>query len=371
MRVVVAQEQPGSSEPIRQLLLGMGLVCGAGDCVAHADLPVRLAQNPADLVLVRAGADVGATLDVVRQALPLTKAPVMVMGPAADAQQILRYLQGGAREFLDEAQLQTNLESALEKLRLSGEGRQGTGVVVGVVSPTPGSGVTTVATNLAFTWAEKHPNQVALIELGRGAADLALSLDLTPRHTVADVHQDLGRLDATLLRQSMLAHPGGVQILAHKAETLATEPLAPATVRKSVILLRTVYAASVLDLGHTLDEEHNEALRLCDFVVVVIRLDVPALRQARRFLRLLDTVGVPKDRIRLVANRYGQRGQVAWKKAEEAIGAKFAGWITDDAGKMNAALNQGQPLVKVARYAGITRRFYKLTDQLNGQQAKG
>jgi pilus assembly protein CpaE len=369
MRVVVAQEQPGSSEAIRQLLLGMGLVCGAGDCVAHADLPVRLAQNPTDLVLVRTGADLGATLETIRQALPLTKAPVMVMGPAADAPQILRYLQGGAREFLDEAQLQPNLENALDKLRQSGEG-QGTGVIVGVVSPTPGSGVTTVATNLAFSWAEKHPNQVALIELGRGAADLALALDLAPRHTVTDVHQDQGRLDATLLRQSMLAHPGGVQILAHKAETLNTDPLAAAAVRKSVILLRTIYAASVLDLGHTLDEEQNEALRLCDFVLVVVRLDVPALRQARRFLRLLDTVGVPKDRIRLVANRYGQRGQVAWKRAEEAIGAKFAEWITDDAAKLNAALNQGQPLVKTARYSGITRRFYKLADQLNGKQAK-
>jgi pilus assembly protein CpaE len=209
---------------------------------------------------------------------------------------------------------------------------------------------------------------VSLLEMGRGAADLALALDLKPRHTVADVHQDHDRLDARMLRQSMLEHPGGVQILTQKSGALRVEPLAPHTVRKSVILLRTVYAVSVLDLGHDLGDEHYEALRVCDFVVVVVRLDVPSLKHARRLLQELEARGVTRDRVRLVANRYGQRGQVAWKNAEEATGAKFAGWITEDVGRVNAALNQGRPLVQHARYAGITRRFYKLASQLNGKR---
>ena len=370
MRVVVAQDQPVNSEALRQVFLGMGLECSAGDCVGHSDLLVRLAQNPADLVIVRAGSDEAATLNVIRQALPLTKAPILVMGPAADAQQILRYLQGGAREFLDEAQLQVNLETALEKFRQTGGIRYGTGVVAGVISATPGAGVTTVATNLAFTWAEAHPNRVALVELGRGAADLALTLDLQPRHTVADVHANWERLDATLLRQSMLAHPGGVQILAHKPETLAPEPLPPQAVRKSVILLRTLYEGSVLDLGHTVGEDQTEALRVCDAVILVARMDVPGLRQARRFLRLLGDRGVPRERIRLLANRYGQSGQVPWKKAEEAVGTTFAGHVTEDVGAANTAANQGQPLIKVAGgsllgASKIKRCFMRLVDQLN------
>jgi pilus assembly protein CpaE len=349
----------------------MGLQCSAEDCVAHADLPVRLSQNPTDLVLVQAGdpEDPEAALGAVRDALPLTRAPVMVMGHAPDAQQVVQYLHAGARAFLNEGQLQTELEAALEKLRLTGEANPGQGMVVGVLSATPGSGVTTVAVNLAFAWADKHPNQVALVELCRGAADLSLCLDLNPRHTVADVHQNWSRLDARLLKQSMLAHPGGVQILAQKPETLAAEPLPPHAVRKSVILLRTIFAASVLDLGHTLGEEQFEALRLCDVVAVVVRLDVPALRQARRLVRLLEERGIPKGRLRLVANRYGQRGQVNWKKAEEAIGAPFAEYITEDSGKVNSAINQGQPLVRVSRYAAISRRFAKLVNQLNGRPA--
>jgi pilus assembly protein CpaE len=370
MRVVVAREQPGNSEAIRQLLLGMGLECAAGDCVSHQDLPVRLAQNPTDVVLVQAAGDTAGTVAVIGQALPLTKAPVLVMGPTADPGQILVYLHGGAREYLEEAKLQEGLEGALERLHLRGEAHPKQGIVIGVVSATPGSGVTTVATNLAFINAEGHKDQVALIEMGRGAADLALALDLQPRHSTGEVHQDHDRLDSRLLRQSMLAHPGGVQILTHKAGALGVEPLPARTVRKSVILLRTVYDVSVLDLGHDLEDEHYEALRLCDEVALVVRLDVPGLKHARRLAQEMEKRGVPRDRIRLVANRYGQSGQVPWKNAEEAVGGKFAGWITEDAGRVNTALNQGQPLVKASRYSGITRRFYKLAEQLNGKRAK-
>jgi len=345
----------------------MGLECASGDCVAHADLPVRLAQNPADLVLVQVGTETTNTVSVVRQALPLTKAPVMVTGPAADAGQILLYLQGGAREFLDEARLQENLENALEKLQLTGESRKGQGMVIGVVSPTPGAGVTTVAINLAFVEARKHPKQVALLEMGRGAADLALALDLKPRHTVGEVHQEHDRLDSRLLRQSMLEHPGGVQILTHKPGALSVDALPAQTVRKSVILLRTIYAVSVLDLGHELGEEHYEALRVCDSVVVVVRLDVPALKHARRLVQELEKRGLPRNRIQMVANRYGEKGQVPWKGAEEAIGGKFAGWITHDPERINSALNQSQPVVKVSSYSAVTRRFVKLADQLNGK----
>src|SRR5262249_24112375 len=160
-------------------------------------------------------------------------------------------------------------EAALERLRLSGGVTGQQGQVISVISATPGSGVTTVATNLAFTFADKTPEQVALVELGREAADLALSLDLGPRHTVAEVAQNWHRMDAALLQQSMTSHAGGVKVLAHKPEALAGEPIDPQAVRKAVILLRTLYATSVLDLGHSLSEEHLEAMRLSDLIALV------------------------------------------------------------------------------------------------------
>ncbi len=366
--VVVARESSDIKEPLRQMILGQGLDCGPNDCVSFADLPVRLAQKGTDLVLVRVGEGPADSLEAVRQAVALSRSPVLAFGPRLEAPQVLTVLSGGAREYLNEDDLARELESAVEKLRSAGSVQHGPGLVVAVASATPGSGVSTVATNLAFTWAEKYPNLVALVELGREAPDLALSLDLNPRHTVGELAQNWQRMDASFLKQSMTAHPMGVQVLAHKTESLTADALEPPAVRRAVILMRTVYKASVLDLGHVFGPEHYEAMRLADWTAVVVRLDVPGLRQARRFLRWAAEQGVPRDRVKLVANRYGQRGQIAWRKAEEAIGSPFVEYIPEDAGKLNSALNQGKPLVRAARYAAITRRFARLASLLNGQK---
>lgn len=369
MRVVVTQEHSETLEPVRRTLLSLGLECGPTDCVTFGDLPVRLAQGPVDLVLVRVGSDVAAAQGAIRQTASLTAAPILAMGSTADVQPVLQTTRSGAREYLDETRLHDELESALEKLRTNGTVRQEQGLTVSVLSATPGSGVSTVAANLAFTWAEHYPDRVALVELGREAADLALNLDLDPRHTVADVAQNWQRLDAALLRQSMTAHPHGVAVLAHKPETLTVAPLDPQAVRKTVILMRTMYAATVLDLGHILGEEHYEAMRLSDRVAMVVRLDVPALRRARQLLAQTADRGIPRERIRLIANRYGQKGQIAWKKAEEALGATFTGYLPEDSGKLNYALNQGLPLVKAAPRSSISRRFSKLAVLMNGRIA--
>jgi pilus assembly protein CpaE len=368
MRVVVAHENSGQAEQTRQLLLGMGLECSASDCVSYSDLPVRLSHGSPDLLLVRVGEDALAAHDAIRQALALTQAPILAMGPTQDAQHILETMQVGAREYLDEERLQPGLEAALNKLRSAGLVTVGKCQVVGVVSATPGSGVSTVATNLAFMWAETYRDRVALLELGYEPSALALSLDLEPRYTVADVAANWQRMDASFLRQSMTPHPAGVQVLPYKPETLEVPTLDAQAVRKTLILMRTMYSAVVLDLGHLCNEEHYEAMRLCDLVAVVVRLDVPALRQTRRFLRICGDQGVPANRIRLVANRYGQKGQVGWKKAEEAVGAKFAEYIPEDSGKLNNALNKGLPLVRLNRHGSISRRLYKLARQLNGQR---
>src|SRR5947209_7594305 len=106
MRMVVTQENPEQAEPVRRVLLGMGLECGAADCVPFHEIPVRLAQGPVDLVLVRLGSEPEAAWSAIRQTATLTAAPILGLGPTSDAQRILQTSRIGARYYLDEARLQ-------------------------------------------------------------------------------------------------------------------------------------------------------------------------------------------------------------------------------------------------------------------------
>src|SRR6516165_4209527 len=116
MRVVIAAENASQHEPIRQTVLGMGMDCTPEDCVAHGDLPVRLSHGAVNLLLVHAADDVHGAIDVIKSALPLTPAPVLAVGPSREPADVLQLIQGGAREYLDEAALQPGLERAMDKL---------------------------------------------------------------------------------------------------------------------------------------------------------------------------------------------------------------------------------------------------------------
>jgi pilus assembly protein CpaE len=362
MRIVMTQPPSANSwDERRQIALSLGLVCEATDCINYDDLPIRLAQEPAaDLVLIFVADDTAAALVAIHEA-SRTGAPVLVAGPAGEDEQVLPLTR--ARAYLDQAQLRDELNRVLDQLGDTGLVDDDRGRMLGVTAALPGSGVTTVATALAFALAARQPDRVSLAELGAGPPELALALDLQLTHGVADLEDSWERLDATMLHSTLVAHGAGVHVLAQKPELLSAAPLTPAALRQTLLLLKTEFEYTVLDLGHA-NTVDTQALVLTDSVVLVVRLDVPSLRLTRRYVRNLTEQGLEKAKIRLVANRYGQSKQVGWRQAEEALGLPIIEWIPDDAGALNTALNHGAPLIQTARRANITRCFDRLALKL-------
>lgn len=364
MRVVVASEN--QREQLRPQFLGAGLECGAADCVAFAELEARLAHAGADLIVVHIGGEPSSALSIIHKTSMMGAAPVLALGSTSDPQFVIQALRGGAREYLDENKLNEELPAALEKLSRAGVIKFKVGRTVAVTAIVPGSGVTTVASNLAFALAVAHPQQVMLAELATDVPTLALALDLVPRHSIAELVRDWGRTDATMIRQSVVEHAGGVQVIAHAPETLVASSVEPLAMRRLSLLMRTLYEWTVLDLGHSAHAAALEAMRVAETVVVVTRLDIPALRLTRRYLKELVDRGIAEERLKPVANFYGQSKQIAWKKAQEALGVPIAVWLPDDPASLNQALNQGQPVVRLAKSAKISKRIHELAQLLNG-----
>lgn len=238
-----------------------------------------------------------------------------------------------------------------------------------VLAAAPGSGVTTVASGLAFALAAAHPNQVLLAELDTGVPELALDLDLTPPGTPGQLLRDWQRIDASALRQAVVEHQLGVHVLAENESSTASTA-GPEAAGQLIGLARTMYDFSVFDIGHGLQSElSQQAARLADRLLVVIRLDVPSLRLTRVLLSRIADLGIATESLTLAVNRYGQRRQVDWRKAEEALGAKIDAWLPDDSATVNQALNLGQPLLQVSGWAKINRGLTKLAGELNGKKS--
>jgi pilus assembly protein CpaE len=368
MRVLLAGDRSQDRDQCRRAALRIGLDCTAADCVSLADLRLRLSREPAvHLVVVFLDPDPAAGARAITAAKAQTRQPIFAVA-SSDAEAVGQSARAaGATGVWTPDRIREGLLSSTEEIRRDGSSPERRGRVIAVTSAQPGVGVTTVATGLAFSLAGKA--SVSLAELGTAVPELALNLDLAPKHSLADLIRAHDRMDASMIRDTAVKHDAGVEVLAYLPETLAAEPLSAASGRDIQILLRHMYNWVVLDAGPRHGIENEELIRHADLVVAVTRLDPASLRLTRKYAQTLVANGVPAANLVLVGNRYGQPGLVPWQKAEEVLRTKVEAWLPDDPKSVNRALTAGRPLVQSAKWSKLTRQFAKLAADLQTKLA--
>jgi pilus assembly protein CpaE len=293
-------------------------------------------------------------------------ATVLAVGPASNPKLVLRALRGGIDDYLDEAELDAELESALERWHAQRSGAARTGKLIAVLAPSGGSGSSTLAVNVAAALAKAHGTS-GLIDLKLHAGDLAPLLDLRPTYTLADLCLNVARMDRSMFERTLVRHDSGIHLLAPPRNLDEVAHVTAEGVEHALAQALAAFPYVVADLDHSFHEEQTIALRQADVILLVIRLDFTSLRNCRRTIEHLEQLGLERDRLRLVVNRYGQPKEIPASKAEEALGLKIAHYIPDDAKTVNRANNNGIPLIVESPSARITRSVVKLAASVNGQ----
>jgi len=320
------------------------------NCLSVALLPFEqaeetLARRQLQMLVVVLSPFPDRALHLLRKIRARVSGPVLAVGLASDSKLILRALHEGADHYIDEADLEAQLDTVLQRVQIKEEAtRPPGGRVIALLGASGGSGSSTLAVNLAGVLARDH-RRCGLIDLKPGVGDLAALLDLKPAHNLADLCLNAGRMDRAMFESALIAHNSGIHLLAppqmYEDIRLVTAP----GVQKSLVLAREAFPFTVVDLEDCYHEEQVAVLRQADYVLLVFRLDFTSLRSTRRILDYLGQAGIHGDRVRLVINRYGQAKELPLSEAEEALGRKIAHIVPDDPKTINAANNAGEPAV--------------------------
>jgi pilus assembly protein CpaE len=364
IQAFIASDHESTGERARQILLFNGM-----DCLPSHVMPLdRAAQHlsqarPGLIILILSPAPDRA-LSVLDKLRGQVQARVVVVGPGT-SKLVLRALRAGASDYVDEVELEAELQAALlEKSEHVEAGR-----TIAVLAPSGGSGSSTLAANVASALAREHKN-VALVDLKLASGDLAALLDLKPTYTLADLGQNLARMDRGLFERSLVQHASGVHLLAPPRTFEDIAYVTPESVRQALTLAREVFPYVVVDLDRGFHDVQVQALRQADVILLVLRLDFAALRNARRTLDHLGHLGIDRERVRLVVNRYGQPKELPAAKAEEALGLKIFHLVPDDPKAVNRANNNGVPFVLESPSARVSRSVARLAVSVNGKHKK-
>jgi pilus assembly protein CpaE len=366
MRVYIVSDHDPTSAQIRQIVLREGQDCPASHVVSLDQAIDKVPQGRPDLIILVLASAMERALKVLADLRLLTPARVLAIGRSGDPRVVLQAVRAGASDIVDEAELEAELVAALSRLRTEVGGQEDIGRVIAVLAPNGGSGSSTVAVNLATLLAKEYQS-ACLFDLKLEAGDLSSLLDLKPSYTLADLCQNAARMDRVMFEQSLVRHASGVHLLAPPRVLADVAYITPQGVRQAVSLGRALFPYVIADLDHTFREEQVQVLRLADVILLVLRLDFAALRNARRTLDYLAQLGISSERVRVVVNRYGQPREVPADKAEGALGLKIAHYIPDEPKTVNRCNNNGVPAVLEFPRARVCKSMAQLAHSVNGR----
>jgi pilus assembly protein CpaE len=365
MQAFVVTDDQAAGQRIRTALAAAGYDCPLANVTPLKSTAEPL-PGPGGVTLVPITADPARVRAAVAALGGDGRPPVVVVGKSADARLVLRAVRAGAADFVDEQNLEGELVAALGRL-LHRPGRTAEPArTISVLGPSGGSGASTIAVNIATALATEHRSAL-LIDLNLHTGDSSTLLDLRPEHTLAELCQNVARLDRTMFDRSLARHASGVHLLAPPPHHADVQYITPDGVRQVLGLARSTFPYVVIDLDHTFAPEQVEALRQTDLVVLVLRLDFTCLRNARRAMEQLDQLGISREAVRVVVNRYGRAREIPAGKAEEALGVRIGHYIPDDPKSVNRANNNGVPVVRESPSARVSRSLTELAASVNGR----
>lgn len=347
MRTLLLSNNEAVSRRVRDVLVREGHECQVSPPGPPEQAASRLAQLRPELSVLVLSPDPEAALNLLPDVRNTTQGQLLAVGPAADSKLRLRALRGGVDYYLEDTELEAELEAILARQRAPRAAAPApveNGHLFSVLAPSGGSGASTLAVNLA-TLLAKERKSCALFDLRLGGGDLAALLDLKPTHTLADLCRNCPRMDRVMFEHSLVRHECGVALLAPPRAFADIAHVTTQGVRQALGLALGMFPYVVADLDDSFHPEQTQTLNHSDLVFLVLRLDFTSLRNTKRTIDHLEQMGVNRERVRLVVNRYGQPEELPASKAEHALGMKIFHYVPDDPKTINRANNHGVPAV--------------------------
>lgn len=299
------------------------------------------------------------------------RSSIFVVSPEKNSDWILGLMRAGAIEYLLKPLEKSDLFEAIQKASKLWQGNVSedvtkTGKVVTLYNPIAGMGTTTIAVNLAVALA-RDGKKVALVDLNLFSGDVATFLDVTPKYTLTSVTNNLSRLDASFLMSVMTQHTSGVYLLGEPLEVDDTFGITPEQIHKMLEFLKGVFNYIVVDAGGQMVGTNDAVFRSSNVIIYNTILNLPSLKTAKRYLAAFDKRQIPRDKIKVLVNRFLPKSDIKVQDAEKVLDRKLLLTIPNEYNDVNDSINKGVPVVSLYPRSNVSKAVSTLADLVKQQ----
>lgn len=243
------------------------------------------------------------------------------------------------------------------------------GLVVSFLQSGGGVGTTSLAVQGACALGRaKNSPDISLFDLDIQFGTAAFLVDAKQDSSIVELAHNPERLDGVLLRSAM-THPHNRFHLLAAPAVLNPMGLEANAVIAAIDTSRREFDVTLVDLPLFWTQWTHAVLLESDAVALVTVLTVPALRQARKQLAMLEREKMA-DRVVVIANRvegglFGNKG-VSLKDAAKALGRKVD-IVVPTSEAMQSAADQGVPLSEVSGGRSLEGKLATMMNEILGR----
>jgi len=393
IRVMIVDDVSETRENVRKLLQFESDVDVVGAARTGKEaIQLSLDLNP-DVILMDINMpdmDGIAATEAIRAKQPAVQ--VVILSVQGDQNYMRRAMLAGARDFLTKPPMGDELISAIRRAGSMAQSERvksaqvpvapvinqagvpmgygsSRGKVVTIYSPKGGTGCTTLAVNLALTL-HNEDTRVALVDGNLQFGDIAVFLNEQGKNTIVDLAPRAEELDPEIVQDVMLKHAAsGLHILAAPSRPEHAERVTSSQFTKVLEYLRQLYAYVIVDTPALLTDVTLAAIDLSDLVVLVTTQDIPSIKNCRLFLDLSQTLGIERERILFVMNRFDRRINITPERVTENLKQEIVSVIPFDEQTATKAVNRGVPFVLDSKNQPAARGIFSLAESVRARVA--
>ncbi len=332
--------------------------------------------------------------EMIRQKSPHIQ--VVILSVQGDQNYMRRAMLAGARDFLTKPPMGDELISAI---RRAGEmahaerakGTQGrlvgssavsgptssmssltqaaTGKIITVYSPKGGTGCTTIAVNLGIAL-NNEATRVVIVDGNLQFGDVAVFVNEQGKNTILDLAPRVDELEPDMVEEILIKHEAsGVRILAAPQRPEMAEKVTADQFVKVLQFLQKMYAYVVVDTASILTDVVLGTIDISDLILMVTTQEIPAIKNSRLFLDLLQTMGVDRERIIFTMNRYDKRIAITPERISENLKQDVAAIIPLDEKIVITAVNRGVPFMIDNKIQPAGKGIFSLAEAVRARLA--
>ena len=396
IRVLIVDDVADTRENVRKLLqfeADIDVVGAARSGKEGIQLSLELDPDVVLMDINMPDIDGISATETIRQKSPHIQ--VVILSVQGDQNYMRRAMLAGARDFLTKPPMGDELVAAVRRggemahiersknkqprvaALSTGRGVSSSAGIVGFVqgkvitvySPKGGTGCTTLAANMAIAL-HNEETRVVLVDANLQYGDVAMFFNEQGKNTILDIAPRVDELDPDIVEEIMIKHEAsGIHILAAPQRPEQAEKVSAEQFSKVLNYLRQLYAYIVVDTASILTDVVLSAIDVSDAIILVTTQDIPAIKNARLFLDLIQTMAVDRDRIIFAMNKYDKRIGITPERVSENLKQRISAVIPLDEKVVITAVNRGVPFMMDNKTQPVAKGIFGLAEAVRAQLA--